>query len=96
MNSVLPFYSTNNPLVKAIAKGGPLASSFKRKWYFKEKCKVVEPVKYVLEARSNKTFQYIPFVILLQQLLSCKDPVDKLVQSYNLNLICKCKTVCVF
>ena len=36
--------STHNPLLKAIAKDGPLATAFKRKQYYNEHFKVVEPV----------------------------------------------------
>lgn len=83
INELSVAISTNNPLVRAIAKGGPLASSFKRKQYYKENFKVVEPVEYVLEARSNKTFQYVPLLNLLQQLLARKDIVDKLVDHHT-------------
>ena len=64
--------SANNPLVKAIANGGPLSSAFKREQYYKEIFNVVEL------SRSIKTFQYIPLLKSLQQLLAHKDIVDKL------------------
>ena len=78
---VRPCLLGSNPLVKAIAKGGPLATAFKRKQYYKEKLKVVEAVEYELEAKSNKTFQYVPLLKSLQQLLARKDIVDKLVDN---------------
>lgn len=75
--------STNNPLVTAIAKDGPLASAYKRKQFYKEHFKVVEPVEYVLDARSKKTFQYVPLLQSLQQLLSRNDIVDKIVDNHR-------------
>jgi len=82
VNELISAISSNNPLVIAIAKGGPLASAFKRKQYYKENFEVVEPVEYVLEARSNKTFQYVPLLNSLQQLLGRKDIVDKLLDNH--------------
>ncbi|XP_058496151.1 uncharacterized protein LOC131466732 [Solea solea] len=74
--------SAHNPLLKAIAKNGQLASAFKRKQFYKEHFKVVEPVEYLLEGRpNNKTFQYVPLIKSLQQLLSRNDVIDKVVDS---------------
>ena len=73
--------STHNPFVKAIAKDGPIASAFKRKQYYKEHFKAVEPVEYVLEARSNKSYQFVPLPNSLQQLLGRKDVVDRVVDN---------------
>lgn len=50
-------FSNHNPLVKAIAEDGPLATAFKRKQYYKQHFKVVEPVEYVLDARAKKTYK---------------------------------------
>lgn len=74
--------SSQNPLVKAIATDGQLATSYKRNQYYKEHFKVVEPIEYVLDARSKKTFQYIPFLRSLQQLLSRNDIVEKVVDAH--------------
>lgn len=52
-------FSNHNPLVKAIAEDGPLATAFKRKQYYKQHFKVVEPVEYVLDARAKKTYKYM-------------------------------------
>ncbi len=76
IDELTPAISTHNPLVKAIAKDGPIASAFKRKQYYKKHFKVVEPVEYVLEARSNKSYQYVPLLKSLQQLLGRNDVVD--------------------
>ena len=39
--------SKGNPLVNALGKGGPLSTAYKRKQYFKEAFKVVEPIEFV-------------------------------------------------
>lgn len=83
INEVNLAINANNPVVKAIAKGGPLSTSFKRKQYYKEYFEVLEPVEYKLEAYSNKTFQYVPLLKSLHQLLCRKDIIDKLVDNYT-------------
>lgn len=45
--------SSCNPLLKAIAKEGPLATAHKRQKYYKENFEVVEPVEYILKNKSN-------------------------------------------
>lgn len=62
INKLSATLSSCNPLVKAIAKGGPLATTFNCKQYYKDYFKVVEPVEYFLDTRKKKktTFQYIP------------------------------------
>lgn len=57
------------PLGKAIGKGGSLATGFKRKQFYKEHFCVVEPVEVVLNTKTNQTFQYIPLLQSLQQVL---------------------------
>lgn len=58
--------STQNPLVKAIAKDGPQATSLKRKQYYKEHFKIVEPVEYVLDARAKKNPKQLSILSLTQ------------------------------
>ena len=72
-----------NPLNKAIEKGGPLSSAYQRKKYYKAKFNVVEPLEYILDAKENKTFQYVPILESLQVLLSRKDIVDKIVSHHK-------------
>lgn len=40
---------TSNPVYKSIGKGIPLSTSFKRKTYYKNNFKVVEPIEYILD-----------------------------------------------
>lgn len=61
---------TSNPVYKSVGKGCPLATSFKRKNFYKENFKVVEPVEYVLDEKNKRTFQYVPVLKVLQQLFS--------------------------
>lgn len=49
----------SNPLGIAIAKDGPLSTSYKRKQYYTSNFKVVEPVEDILDAQKKRTFQYI-------------------------------------
>lgn len=50
---------TSHPIQKAIAKQGPLGSSWKRKSYYKREFGVVSPVEYILDKRNKKSFQYV-------------------------------------
>ena len=60
----------SNPLTAALSSAGPLSSSFKRRQYFKETFEVVEPVEYVLEPNEKRSFQYIPILQSLFQILA--------------------------
>lgn len=63
----------SNPLVQAIEKVGPLATAFKQKQFYKEHVSVVEPIEFILDQKSRKTYQYIPILPSLQLLFSCSD-----------------------
>lgn len=69
INELADILCESNPLVKAIGKGGPLATAYKRKEYFKEEFNIVEPVEFILDQKKSRTFQYIPLLLSLQQLL---------------------------
>lgn len=68
----------NNPVCDAIGKGSPLRTSFKRKSYYRQNFKVVEPVEYFLDDKRKRTMQYVPVLKLLQLLLSNKNILDTL------------------
>lgn len=72
-------------MLKAIAKEGPLATAHKRQKYYKENFEVVEPVEYILESRTNRTFRYVPVLKTLQQLLKQKYILSKVVDSHTDN-----------
>lgn len=83
VNELCTALYTGNPLLRSIAKGGSLETTFKRKKFYYEKFNVVELEEYVLEEKTKKPFQYIPLLKLLEQLLQREDIVGKLVENYK-------------
>ncbi|KAG5848654.1 hypothetical protein ANANG_G00101090, partial [Anguilla anguilla] len=85
--SVLPELTsalfTSNPIMKAIGKGGSLSTTYLRQQYYKESFNIDEPVECILNARENKTFQYVPVLKLLRNLLDRRDVVDKIVDNHR-------------
>lgn len=51
-----------------------------KKDYFKEKFVVIDPVEYVLDLSSKKTFVYVPVLKTLQRLLNRGDVIDKVLE----------------
>lgn len=74
--------SFGNPVQRSIQKGGPLSTVYLRKQYYKQNFSVVEPVEYILDAKNKRTFQYVPVLKSLQQLLSRRDILDKVVEGH--------------
>lgn len=74
--------SSCDPLLKSIAKDGPLATAHKRSKYYKENFDIVDPVEYILDSKTRRTFQYIPVLRTLEQLLKQKDILNKVVDSH--------------
>lgn len=68
---------TSNPIQAAIGKHGPLSTAWKRKTYYRKTFNVVEPVEYVLDRKNRKSFQYVPLLKSLQQLLNCETILNK-------------------
>lgn len=71
----------SNPISLALGSNGPLSSSNKRRQYFKEHFSVVEPVEYLLSAKDQRTFQYIPILKSLHVVLKKKEIQDLLTHS---------------
>lgn len=67
----------SSPIQSAVGDTGPLSTSWKRKVYYKNNFSVVEPVEYVLDQKSKRSFQYVPILKALQQILSCQPILDK-------------------
>lgn len=65
------------PVYKAVGKGCPLATSFKRKKYYKDNFKVVDPIEYILDEKQKRSLQYVLLLKFLQQLLSVNSVLDK-------------------
>ena len=72
-----------HPISTALGEGGPLCSAFKRR-YFKEQFQCVGSVEYILDSHKNKTFQYVPILETLQEVLKNKDIAPEIL-SRNLN-----------
>ena len=66
-----------NPIGTVLRADGPLATSYKRREFFKKKFHVVEPVEYILDKKEGQTLQYIPILQSLSQILSVKDILEK-------------------
>lgn len=76
--------SESHPLIKVIGKSGILSTSYLRKLYYKECFKVLEPTEYILDAKHNKSFQYVPIIRTLQELLSKDDVVKKILENHRI------------
>lgn len=50
----------SNPLANALGKSGPLATAYKRKVYYKDVFKVVEPVEFVLDIKKKQFLSIYP------------------------------------
>jgi len=67
----------SNPTSAALRADGPLATRYKREEFFKKNFPLAEPVEYILDKKERRTFQYVPILQLLSQLLSKKDIQEK-------------------
>ncbi|XP_026114794.1 uncharacterized protein LOC113093153 isoform X1 [Carassius auratus] len=63
---------TAHPIQLAIGKDGPLSTAYRRNKYYRRNFFVVESVEYVLDKKNRRSFQYIPLLKLLQQVLNCE------------------------
>ncbi len=73
----------SNPLNVAFCPNGPLCSKFKREKYFKENFSVIEPVEYILDPEENCSFQYVPVLQTLQQLLNNEDILNSVLTKHS-------------
>lgn len=69
--------SESNPISTAFRADGPLATTFKRQEFFKKTFHVVQPVEYILDKKEGRTFQYVPILLSLSQILSLNDIQEK-------------------
>lgn len=70
-----------NPLSAALSEEGPLGTAYQRNRYLKEQFSIVEPVEYILDAKEGKTFQYVPILQSLSQILKNSDIQEKVLKS---------------
>lgn len=69
-----------NPLSKCLGKDGLLATSFKRKQYYKHNFNIVDPVQYILDAKAKRSFQYVLLLMILHHLLNQTNVFIKVVE----------------
>lgn len=67
-----------NPLSAAFSEGGPLGTAYQRDKYLKEHFSIVEPVEYILDKKEGKSFQYVPILQSLSEILKDSDIQEKL------------------
>lgn len=73
----------SDSLCKSNPKSGPLATAYKRKEYYKEVFKVVEPVEFVLDQKASRSFQYIPLLPSLQQILDSSEVLNRVIDCHR-------------
>ncbi|KAK0148560.1 putative nuclease HARBI1 [Merluccius polli] len=72
---------SSNPLSKALGKEGPLATAFKRRQYYNDNFNSVKPVQFILDAKAKRSFQYVPLITFLQQLLNQKEVLNQVIEN---------------
>lgn len=70
----------SNPVSSALGKDGPFPTAYKRREFMKENFSVVEPEEYILENKDNRTFQYVPILQSLLQVLKNIEEKDLVTQ----------------
>jgi len=70
-----------NPLSAALSEEGLLGTAHKRNKYTKEHFSVVEPLEYILCAKEGCTFQYVPILQSLSEILKNSDIQEKVLKS---------------
>lgn len=73
----------SHPLHTAIGQHGPLSTVYRRKEFYKSHFCVVEPVEYILDSQQGKTFQYVPILKFLQQLLAKEDVIETILANHR-------------
>ncbi|XP_033991703.1 uncharacterized protein LOC117487157 [Trematomus bernacchii] len=67
----------SHPMSSVLGTDGPFTTSYKRREFMKKHFSVVEPKEYILDKREGKTFQYVPILQSLLQLLNNKNIQEK-------------------
>lgn len=63
-----------------LSEGGSLSTDKRRSSFFKENFSLINPVEYVLDFSSKKTFVYVPILRVLQALLNRGDVIDRVLE----------------
>lgn len=69
-----------NPLTTAFREDGHLSTRYRRDQFMKENLSLTEPVEYILDGSKGKTFQYVPILPLLSQLVDSQHIQDVILQ----------------
>ena len=75
----------SNPVLSAIDTSGPLGTDHRRTLYYKEHFNVVDPVEYALDEGKTKTFQYVPILKSIQQILNREDLLREALDADNVH-----------
>ncbi|XP_037401910.1 uncharacterized protein LOC119265406 isoform X2 [Pygocentrus nattereri] len=70
-----------NPFCAALGVDGPLSTHYRRDQFIKEHLSLTEPIEYILDGSEKKTFQYVPILPMLSQLLSNRHIEDTILQN---------------
>lgn len=81
MSELVQVLSMEHPISSALASNGPFSNSYKRKEFMKEHFAVVEPQEHILDEKEGKTFQYVPILKALSQVLNNKQNQEKLLDA---------------
>lgn len=60
----------SHPISTSLGMDGPFTTSYKRREFMKKHFFVVEPEEYILDKKEGKTFQYVPILQSLLQILN--------------------------
>ena len=60
----------SHPISTALGTDGPFTTSYKRRQFMKKHFSVVEPEEHILDKKEGKTFQYVPILQSLVQVLN--------------------------
>lgn len=70
-----------NPFCAALGEQGPLSTKYRRQQFMKENLSLTEPVEYILGSDKEKTYQYVPILPLLSQLVNNRHIQDTILQN---------------
>lgn len=72
-----------HPISTSLGVGGSFDSAFLRRKYFKEHFQCVDPVEYFLDSQKNRSFQYVPILKTLQEVLKNKDFAESTLSTHS-------------
>ena len=86
LETVLPQIDTalESVFYKSTSEGGSLSTGYRRQSYCEKNMTYIKPVEYVLEksGRNVKSFQYIPIIDVLSEMLSKDDLLNQVIKPH--------------